>query len=228
LSGAFAEAVAIPLRNVTPLPDSVSDTEAVMIEPLANAVHLVSHAPQHAGMYPTAVIYGGGTLGAAILSVCRARGIRVLAVVEINPARGKVAETLGAERVLNPKTQDVPAEILKMTGGRGVSLALDAVGLDATRQGSVACLARGGTALFLGLDQGPSTFDFIDLVRREICLQCSYGYTEKDFAAAFDLVARKVVNFSPWTDMMPLSEGQRAFDKLVKDPGDRLKIALKP
>ena len=228
LPGAFADAVALPLRQVTPLPDSVSDAEAVMIEPLANAVHMIALAPVHAGMFPTAVIYGGGTLGVSILAVCRARGIRVLAVVEINPGRAKVAETLGAERVLNPKTQDVPAEILKMTGGRGVDLGLDAVGLEVTRHGTLACTTRGGTAIFLGLDQGPTNLDFIDLIRREIRIQCTYGYTEKDFAAAFDLVARKAVNFARWTDIEPLSEGQSAFDKLVKDPGDRMKIELKP
>lgn len=227
-AGAFADFVALPMRNVTLLPDSVSDAEAVMIEPLANAVHLLSHAPVHAGMFPTAVIFGGGTLGAAILAVARARGIRVLAVVEINPLRAKAAEELGAERVLNPKTADVPAEILKMTGGRGVDLALDAVGMEITRQGCAACVTRGGTVLLLGLDQGPTTLDFLDLVRREVRLQCSYAYSEKDFAAAFDLVARKVVNFTLWTDVLPMSDAQRAFEKLVKDPGDRLKIALTP
>lgn len=226
--GAFADFVAVPLRNVTPLPDSVSDAEAVMIEPLANAIHLVSHAPVHAGMYPTAVIYGGGTLGAATLAVAKARGIRVLALVEINPLRAKVAEQLGAERVLNPKTTDVPAEILKITNGRGVDLALDAVGMEATRLGCAACCTRGGSVLLLGLDHGPTTFDFIDLIRREIRLQCSYGYSEKAFAAAHDFVCRKVARFMPWTDVLPLSEAQRAFDRLVKDPGDRLKIALTP
>ena len=228
ISGAFADFVAVPLRNVTPLPDSVSDAEAVMIEPLANAVHLVAHAPVHAGLYPTAVIYGGGTLGAATLAIARARGIRVLALVEVNPLRGKVAGELGAERVLNPKTTDVPAEILKITGGRGVDLALDAVGMETTRLGCAACVTRGGSVLLLGLDHGPTTFDFMDLIRREVRLQCSYGYSEKDFAAAVDFVARKVVNFTRWTDVLPLSEGQRAFEKLVKDPGDRLKIALTP
>ena len=228
IPGAFADFVAVPLRNVTPLPDSVSDAEAVMIEPLANAVHLVSHAPAHAGLYPTAVIFGGGTLGAATLAIAKARGIRVLALVEINPLRAKVAAELGAERVLNPKTTDVPAEIMKITGGRGVDLAFDAVGMEVTRQGCAASVKRGGTVLLLGLDHGPTTFDFMDLIRREVCLQCSYGYSEKDFAAAHDFVARKVVDFTRWTDVLPLSEGQGAFEKLVKDPGDRLKIALTP
>ncbi len=227
-AGAFAESVCVPARTVYPLPAHVSDTEAVMIEPLANAVHLLSLAPVHAGMFPTAAIFGGGTLGAAVLSVARTRGIRVVALVEPNPKRAKVAEALGAERVLDPNTDDVAAEIYRLTDGRGVDLTVDAVGREVVRQAAAASVTRGGTVLLLGLDQGPTSLDFIDLIRREVRLQCSFTYTDADFAAAFDLVARGAVDYRPWTDVLPLSEGQQAFERLAADPGDRLKIILKP
>ena len=226
--GGFAEAVVVPARNVIPLPEHVTDAAAVMIEPLANAIHLLSHMPAEAGLFPTAVIFGGGTLGAAILAVARARGIRVLALSEPNPQRARVAEELGAEYVINPRDADVVAEIHRLTNGRGVDIALDAVGLEVTRQSAATVVARGGTVLLLGLDAGPTTFDFHDIIRREVRLQCSFAYTERAFAAAFEMVAQGVADFAPWTDMLPLSEGQRAFDRLVADPGDRFKIALQP
>lgn len=225
--GAFAEFIALPARNVIPLPAHVTDSEAVIVEPLANAVHLLSHAPVQNG-FLSAVIFGGGTLGVCILSVARARGIRVVAMIETNPLRMKVAEALGAEQVLNPRGTDVMAEIAKLTGGRGVDLGIDAVGLGLTRQQSVNVLSRGGTALLLGLDEGPTSFDFFDLIRREIRLQCSYAYTERDFAAAFDLVVQGRVNYTRWTDSLPLSEAQGAFERLCSNPGDRIKIVLKP
>jgi len=228
IQGAFAEWVTIPARNVTPLPAEISDAQAVMIEPLANAVHLLSHTPQHAGMYPTACIFGGGTLGAAILSVARAKGMRVIAAIEPNPARAAVARELGAENVLNPRTSDVAAELQRLTVGRGVDVGIDAVGLALTRQQCAAAVTRGGTVLLLGLEEGPTSFDFMDLIRREVRLQCSFGYAERDFAAAFDLVARKSVDYSRWTEMLPLNEGQNAFEQLISNPGGRIKIALVP
>ena len=226
--GAFAEFVCGPARNALPLADHVTDSAAVMIEPLANAVHLLSLAPQHAGMFPTAAIFGGGTLGLAILSVARARGIRVVALVEPNPDRARVALEMGAERTLDPRGEDAASEILKATEGRGVDLGIDAVGRASVRQAAAASVTRGGTALLLGLDEGPTEFDFLDLIRREVRLQCSFTYTTGDYQAAFDLVARGAVDFQRWTEVLPLEQGQEAFVTLHTEPRGRVKIALQP
>ncbi|MCW8132852.1 MAG: alcohol dehydrogenase catalytic domain-containing protein [Planctomycetota bacterium] len=226
--GGMAEAFKVPAKNLIPLPDHVDEGEAVMIEPIANAVHLLSHAPAYHGMYPTAAIWGGGTLGVAILCVCKARGVRVLAMIEPNPRRAAVAKQLGAEHVLDPKSQDVVAEIRKLTGGRGVDIGLEAVGIPVTRQQTAASLVKGGTALLLGLDAPETTFDMTEAVRRELRFQCSYGFNMHDYHEAFNLVAGGTVKLKPWIDVVPLAEGQAAFDRLSKDPGDRVKIALKP
>lgn len=226
--GAMAEFVAVPARNLLELPEGVDAGAAVMIEPLANAVHLIAMAPPHAGLYPSAAIWGAGTLGIAILSVARARGIRVVAVVETNPRRGEVARTLGAETVLDPRAVDAAAEIRRLTGGRGVDLGIEAVGIAATRQSAAAALVRGGTALLLGIQQPETAFDFTDLVRREIRLQCSYGFTNRDFQEAFDLVAGGRVDLRRWIEILPLARGQEGFERLHKDPGDRVKLALQP
>lgn len=228
MQGAFAETVAVPVRNVHPLPDHVSDAAAVMIEPLANAFHLLGHIPAHAGLLPTAAIFGCGTLGAAILSVALARGLQIVAQSESNPQRAGVAAELGAPRVLNPREEDAIAEIIRLTNGRGVDVAIDAVGSQETRRAAAQCVTRGGTALLLGLHEDASSFDFSDIMRREVRLQCSYCYTERDFAAALDFVCSGAADYSRWTDILPLEQGQEAFERLVNDPGDRLKIVLQP
>lgn len=228
MQGAFAESVVVPVRNVHPLPDSVSDSAAVMIEPLANAFHLISHVPEHAGLLPTAVIFGCGTLGAAILSVAQARGLRVIAQTESNPQRASVATQLGVARVLNPREEDVLAEIARLTDGRGVDVAIDAVGTQETREACAKCVTRGGTALLLGLHENVSSFDFSEVLRREVRLQCSYCYSERDFSAALDFVCSGAADYARWTDVLPLEQGQAAFERLVNDPGDRLKIVLRP
>lgn len=227
-NGAFAEWVAVPARNVHVLPDHVSDAAAVMIEPLANAFHLVNHIPAHAGLLPTGVIFGCGTLGAAILVAAKARGVHIIAQIEPNPQRAEAAKKLGASLVLNPREVNVVDEIMKLTGGRGVDVAMDAVGLQSTREGCAHSVTRGGTALLLGLDEDVSSFDFSVVLRREVRLQCSYCYTERDFAAAFDFVCSEAADFSPWTDIVPLEQGQSAFERLIHNPEDRLKIVLQP
>ena len=224
--GGFAEYTVVPARNVRPLLDHVTDAEAVMIEPLANAFHLLGHLTPETPLLPTAALFGGGTLGACILTVALARGLRVLLVSEPNPARAAVMRRLGAAHVVDPRQANVVDELKRLTGGRGVDVALDAVGREDVRQAAAAGAARGGTVLLLGLDAGPTSFDFADLVRREVRLQCSFAYAERDFHAACDLVERRAVDFTPWTDLLPLDHGQAAFERLVTNPGDRLKIAL--
>ncbi|HEY0868701.1 MAG TPA: alcohol dehydrogenase catalytic domain-containing protein [Fimbriimonas sp.] len=226
--GGFAERVAVPMRNVFPLPDHVSDAAAVMVEPLANAIHLLSMVPNHAGLLPSVAIVGAGTLGAAILAVARIRGLNVVLVTETNPKRTDVAKELGAPVVLNPLETDWVAEARRMTDGVGVDVAIDAVGLARTRIEAADAVAKGGTVLLLGLDEGPTTLDFQDLVRREVRLQCSFAYTDRDFAEALSLVVSGRASFEKWTDLVPMDQGQSAFDRLVTDPGDRLKIALVP
>ena len=228
LHGGFSDYVVVPRRNIYPLPDSVRDAAAVMIEPLANAFHILSMIPPTAGLLPHVAILGGGTLGACILSVAGARGLQVVAVSEPNPLRAGVAKALGATTVVDPTTDDMVAEVMTRTHGVGVSVAIDAVGTAETRNAAASMVAKGGTALLLGLDQGPTTFDFFDLVRREVRLQTSFAYTEHDFAAAHHFVESGAVDFSPWTDILNLDQGQAAFERLIQNPGDRIKIALVP
>lgn len=226
--GAMAQWFVIPERNVHPLPESVSDAAAVMIEPLANAVHLLSHVPEHAGSFPSIAIFGGGTLGAATLAVAKARGWNVVGVVEPNPGRAAAMRALGAPRTIDPRAEDTTAVLRECTGGVGPEVIADCVGRAVTRRASADAVARGGTVLLLGLDEGPTELDFIDLVRREVRLQCSYTYRESDFVDALRFVAAGACDFEPWTDIVPLADGQSAFDRLCTDPGDRLKIVLVP
>jgi 2-desacetyl-2-hydroxyethyl bacteriochlorophyllide A dehydrogenase len=226
--GGFAEKVSVPARNVFELPDHVTDAKAVMIEPLANAIHLLSMVPETAGAFPTIAVCGAGTLGAAILAVAQKMGMRVALVTETSPHRAEAARQLGAERVVNPLETDWVETCQVITEGRGMDAVIDAVGLARVRQESAQAVGRGGTVLLLGLDEGPTTLDFQDLVRREVRLQCSFAYRESDFAAALDFVSQGTVDFQPWTETVPLAEGQSAFDRLTTDPGNRLKIALVP
>lgn len=226
--GGFGEYVTVPRRNVHPIPDSVHDEKAVMVEPLANAFHILSMIPQSAGLAPTAVIVGGGTIGACIYAVAQARGLQILAVSEPNPKRQAILEALGCRRVIDPRSTDVADTILAETNGQGVSLAIDAVGSSVTRNTCAKLVSRGGTALLLGLDEGTTSFDFFDLVRREVRLQTSFAYTEQNYAEALDFVVNGAVDFTPWTTSMPTEQGQQAFETLVNSPGQYLKIALVP
>lgn len=224
--GAFAEYVAVAARNVFPLPSEVSDAQAVMVEPLANGVHLFNLISRHC--FGTLVIYGAGTQGILMLQLARLLGYRAIAVADTNPARLDVARRAGATLCLNPKEGDPSAAIREWTNGRGVDIGIDAAGVSAARADLVLATRKGGEILLLGLHDVTSTVDFALIVRNELRYQGSYAYTAADFALSKQLIESGAISLLDYTQIRPLEEGQAAFDLLCSDPGDTLKIVLTP
>jgi 2-desacetyl-2-hydroxyethyl bacteriochlorophyllide A dehydrogenase len=225
-AGAFAEYVAVKANNVFPLKEGVADEQAVMIEPLANGVHLFGLIRQH--NFGSLAIYGAGTQGILMLALARLLGYREIAIVDTNPARLAVAEEFGADLRINPKETDPAKTIREWTGGRGVDVGIDAAGITSVRQNLVHATRKGGEIMILGLHDVMSDLDFSLIVRNELRVQGSYAFTPADFATSKRLIENGDISILPWTHTRPLEEGQAAFDLLTTNPGDTLKILLKP
>jgi 2-desacetyl-2-hydroxyethyl bacteriochlorophyllide A dehydrogenase len=224
VAGAFADYVAVPAANVSPLPDDLPDTRAVMIEPLANGVHLFSLMQRH--NFGTLALFGAGTQGCLMLSLARLLGYRDIAIVDINPQRLEVARQLGAKHRIDARTTDPAAAIRESFGGAGADIVVEAHGDQATRDACVGAARKGGEILLLGLHEVRSAIDFTAVVRNELRLQGSFAYTPDDFARAKKLIESGDVDLSAWTEARPLEDGQAAFDKLTTDPGPTMKIML--
>lgn len=223
VDGAFADYVKVPARNLFPVPDGLPDERAVMIEPLANGVHLFTLIAKH--NFGKLAIIGAGTQGGLLLSLARLLGYREIAIVDINAKRLEVAKSLGAKYLINARETDTVTAIKAAFGGPA-DIVIDAHGDQTARQVCVQATKKGGEILLLGLHEVNSSIDFTAVVRNELRLQGSFCYTPADFARSQQLIESGDVDLSPWTEMRPLEEGQAAFDKLMTDPGPTMKIAL--
>ncbi len=224
IDGTFAEWAKAPAANLFPVPDSLSDERAVMIEPLANGVHLFSLIRQH--NFGTLAIFGAGTQGCLLLSVARLLGYRDIAMVDVNPARLNVAKELGAKILIDARETDPVTAIRDSFGGKGADIVIEAYGDTVTRAACIQAARRGGEILLLGLHEVNSTVDFTTIVRHELRLQGSFVYTDADFARSKTLIESGDVDLSRWTRSLPLDQGQAAFDQLLTDPGSTMKIVL--
>lgn len=224
--GAFAEYVAIKAANVFPLLPDVPNEQAVMVEPLANGVHLFNLISRH--KFGTLAIYGAGTQGILMLALARMLGYREIAIVDTNAARLAVAKQFGAKLVLDAREGNAADAIVEWTNGRGVDIGIDAVGVTAVRQSLVHATRKGGEIMILGLHDAMSDLDFTLIVRNELRVQGSFAFTAHDFAASKRLIENQDICILPWTVTRPLDEGQAAFDMLTTDPGDTLKVILTP
>src|SRR6266404_3667054 len=169
-AGAFAEYVAVPSRIVYRLPDSLSFAEAAMLEAVAVAVHAVSLA--RISPESTALVVGAGMIGLLAAQALSAAGCTRVFVADIDSSRLKLAQDLGAIAVLSAET-DVVAQVLQLSAGAGVDVAVEAVGKTETVTAAVECVRKGGTVVLVGNISPEITLPLQKVVTRQIRLQGS-------------------------------------------------------
>jgi threonine dehydrogenase-like Zn-dependent dehydrogenase len=228
--GAFAEFVSVPARQVLPLPAEVSLRQGALTEPVACCVRVSEVAGPVEGK--DILVLGAGPIGLFTLQILRrqilphAQTSRVF-IVDRNPDRLAMGAALGGE-ALDPQACDIVETVRAETQGRGVHVAIDAVGTSQTRHQCVTACRTRGTVVLVGLHEETSTMPVADMIRREITVRSSFCYTPANFATALSLLASDAVRLDPWIVEAPLSEGGAWFERLVKGPGDVAKVLLVP
>ncbi|TMI26959.1 zinc-binding dehydrogenase [Candidatus Bathyarchaeota archaeon] len=151
--GGYAEYVAVPARNLLPIPDKLSFDQACSV-PLVflTAWHmLVTRA--HLVPGETVLVWAAGSgVGSAAVQVAKLLGAKVIATVGNDTKREK-AQRLGADFVLNHQTQDIPSEIKRITNGRKVNVVFDHIG-EATWERSMKSMAPAGRLVNCGVTSG--------------------------------------------------------------------------
>jgi 2-desacetyl-2-hydroxyethyl bacteriochlorophyllide A dehydrogenase len=222
--GGFAELVSVPVRCVHPLSRDLPADVAVFCEPLATCVHALRVAPN--GFAEVAVVLGAGTIGFLAVEVLRAAGAHVIAVSEVDEGRRERAATRTTAAVAPDELYDT---VMHLTGGRGVSTSIDAVGSDSTRRESIRVLEPGGTAVWLGMHEQDSTIPAFELVVGEQRVQGSFAYTNPEFGQAVALLERGLISSTLSRRSVPLKESDDAFRGLLSAPADEfLKTIVRP
>ena len=170
LDGGFAEYSVVPERACFPISDELPLEEAVFTELLS----CVIGGTQRVGLQPgdSAVILGAGPVGLTFLLIFKAAGAGKIIVSEPAPFRADFARKLGADRVIDPRQEDL-AEIVVRETGWGADVVVDAVGSLLSQALSLA--RRGGIVLLFGMNQRASgTVRQYDITRDELTIQGTF------------------------------------------------------
>jgi L-iditol 2-dehydrogenase len=214
LHGGLAEFVAVPEQCVFPLPDGMTHVEGALVEPLANALHVVNRIPDVRGA--TGLIYGAGPIGLLSLFAAKQAGAARVAVVDRNQHRLRIALELGAELAIDASQQDAVKVVQDWTADRhGVDFSVDAVGTDVCRHNAAACTAAAGTVVCIGLDQEICSVDTRPFVVRELDLRGVYAYTRKEFAKALEILASHKFPYQAFITTANIDAGQQIFEELA-------------
>lgn len=164
--GGYAEYIAVAARNAVPLPPDVSfEAGAVLMCSAATSFHALRKARLQPG--ETVAVFGAGGLGMSAIQLARASGALAVYAVDINDAKLKAAEDCGAIPVNAARTDPV-AEIRRLTGQKGVDVALEVIGLARTMEQAVQSLAVLGRAVLVGIAAEPLRIDsYAELLGRE-------------------------------------------------------------
>ena len=224
--GAMAERVAVPQHILYRLPDAVSFQRAAMVEPVSIAYHAVHRA--RIAVNDTAMVVGTGMIGLLVVQMLRLAGCGRIIAVDRDAGRLAVARRLGADDTLQADAVDVPAEVQRLTGGRGADLALEVVGIAPTVQAAVASLRKGGHLVLVGNVSPRVELPLQAVVTRELTLYGSCS-SAGEYPACLELIARGAIDVDVlMSATVPLADGAAWFERLHRMEAGLMKVILEP
>ncbi|MHC4062920.1 MAG: zinc-binding dehydrogenase [Planctomycetota bacterium] len=212
LDGAYAEYVAVPAKDVLPLPESIPLQEASVI---ADAISTPYHAVKNrARVQPgdTVAIFGCGGVGINAVQLAAAAGGYVIAV-DINERKLQWAAEFGAAKTINvSQVERVDKEIKKLTGG-GADIAMEIIGNPRTIEQAFESVRVGGRLCVVGYTQEKISIVAGKIMFKEIEVVGSLGCRPVDYIPLIRMVEQGQVNLiSQVTHRFGLDELGKAFE----------------
>ncbi len=155
IHGAQAEYLLVPhaQANLAKIPDELTDEQVVLLADIASTgISAAESADVQIG--DTVAVFAQGPIGLCATAGADLKGASLVIAVESDIVRAKMAKRMGADVVLDYSKQDVIEEIRRLTGGKGVDVAIEALGTQATFENALRVLRPGGTLSSLGVYSG--------------------------------------------------------------------------
>ena len=193
-SGGFAELLACPVRHLMHLPDALPDVEAAAVQlAFGTAWHMLfGRGGLRAGETVMINAVGSG-IGSAAVQLAHLAGATVIGNASTDEKLAQAGE-LGMDHGINHEAQDVVAEVMRITDGRGVDLVFEHVGGRLFQVGLEA-LGKDGRLVICGGHAGEVVpFDIIPFFRAQKSVIGSFVYTREEVKACLELAAaRRIV-----------------------------------
>lgn len=217
-NGFFAEFIAIGSKYLLPIPSSLSDEEAGIIEPVALALRVMNKLTPDANDWATVI--GQGPIGLLMTQIAKLKGCRVIAI-DLEDYRLDCSEKYGADFCINPKREDPNSRVREITG-RGSDIVVEAAGKTRTVEQTPSMVRKAGKVALVGEFRGRMNFGDAD----DACFFTTY-ISPVEYPLAIELVSRKLVDVKGLiTHRFRLGDFERAI-QTADDPEEQpLKIVI--
>jgi len=155
IDGAQAEYLLVPdaMANLAPIPDGLDDEQVLMCPDIMSTGFSGAESGK-VRIGDAVAVFAQGPIGLCATAGARLMGASTIIGVEAVPARMEIARRMGADHVVDFTKVNAVDEILRLTDGRGVDVAIEALGRQETFEAALRVLRPGGTLSSLGVYSG--------------------------------------------------------------------------
>ena len=233
IDGTQAEYVLVPdaQANLAPVPDGLTDEQVLMCPDIMSTGFAGAEAA-NIRIGDVVAVFAQGPIGLCATAGAKLRGASTIIAIDGVDERLAIARRLGADVTLNFREVDVVEEILKLTGGRGVDAAIEALGLQSTFENALRVLKPGGTLSSLGVYSSDLTIPLgafhAGLGDNKIVTSLCPGGKER-MRRLLNVVASGRVDLGALvTHQFKLEQIVEAYDLFAHQRDGVLKVAIKP
>lgn len=219
VDGGYAEYIKLPASTFLKIPEGLDwrkhPAEAGVI---CDAIATPLKVTRRARLAPTdtvAVFGAGGGLGVHMLKVARWAHARKVIAVDLMASKFEACVKAGADATVDASDGRVAEQLLELTGGKGIDVAIDFVSSTATLEAALAALGKGGRLVSLGGHGQKFTVNPGATLRKEIEILGSRYATKQEVLESLELVARGDV-WPMVTEKVPLAEAEAIHQRLDK------------
>lgn len=219
VDGGYAEYIKLPAKNFIKLPPGLDWRKqpaeiGVICDAIATPVKVIRKArvtPNDA-----VVVFGaGGGLGVHMLMLARWARARKVIAVDVMASKFETCLKAGADATVDASDGRVAEQLLELTGGKGVDVAIDFVCTAGTLEAAFGALNKGGRLVTLGGHGQPFQVQPAQLLRKEIEVLGSRYATRQEVLDSLDLVARGEF-FPVVTEKVPLEQAEAIHQRIEK------------
>lgn len=223
IDGGYREYITVPESDCYILPDSLSDQDAVMIEPTTIAIQSCTRAELEKD--DMLLLYGAGALGSSILKIARQLCEHII-VADVVNEKLEEAKKAGAKYTINVLEEDFQAKVLEYTRGRGATVSIDAACIKNSLLLLLQATGNAGRVITMGFSTSATEVNQFLITSKELDVRGS-RLQNKMFGKAIDMIREGTLNLTgSVSHTFPLTKAQEAFDFVDSKDSSIRKIVL--
>ena len=216
ISGAMAEFFIAKADWLHKLPENVSWTQGALVEPFSCGYYATVRA-ENMDASDTVAVFGAGPIGLGVIAASAAKGARVI-VIEPSTDRAKIAQSLGAEIVIDPIKQNTKEAVMDATKGVGATIVIDASGRPEAMAQTLEVAAFHGRVVIIGISVGGKAETEMGLIQsKELQVRGIIG-SPGVWPETIRFLSRTNLDLSKLvTSSFDISEADKAYQKVLTD-----------